>query len=154
MKGPPIVRLRRVFLDTSAYFALTDFQDTNHAKAKALAARFAQERWRLFTTNLILAETHALLLSRLGREIALKVLREIDRSATTIVRTTLADELKAREILEKYHDKDFSLCDAITFAVMERLGISSAFAFDQHFAQYGFTKLFAPQPGKDLQGRS
>ena len=146
MKRPPIARLRRIFLDTSAYFALTDSQDTNHAKAKALATWFAQERWRLFTTNLILAETHALFLSRLGREIALKALREIDRSATTIVRATIADEHKAREILEKYHDKDFSLCDAISFGVMERLDISSAFAFDQHFAQYGFTVLLPPQP--------
>ena len=146
MKTRSTARLRRAFLDTSAYFALIDSQDTNHVKARALATWFAQERWRLFTTNLILAETHALLLSRLGREIALRVLREIDRSATTIVRATLADEQRAREILDKYHDKDFSLCDAISFGVMERLDISSAFAFDQHFAQYGFTVLLPPQP--------
>ena len=146
MKRPPIARSRRVFLGTSAYFALTDFQDSNHAKAKALATWFAQQRWRLFTTNFILAEAHALLLSRLGRDIAFRVLREIDRSATTIVRATLGDEHKAREILEKYDDKDFSLCDAISFSVMERLSISSAFAFDQHFAQYGFTVLLPPQP--------
>ena len=39
----------------------------------------------------------------------------------------------------KYQDKDFSLTDAISFAVMERLQITQAFTFDRHFAQYGFT---------------
>ena len=80
----------QVFLDTSAYYALTDSQDINHGKAKALATWFGRERWRLFATNLIPAETHTLLLSRLGREIALRALREIDRSATTIVRATIS----------------------------------------------------------------
>ena len=41
----------------------------------------------------------------------------------------------------QYQDKDFPLVDAISFSVMERLGISVAFAFDQHFTQYGWTAL-------------
>ena len=41
-----------------------------------------------------------------------------------------------------YRDKDFSYCDAISFAVMERLGITEVIAFDEHFRQYGkFTTL-------------
>lgn len=144
MKRPPATGLRRVFVDTSAHFALTDSQDANHAEAKALATWLAEERWRLFTTSFVLVETHALLLSRLGRDMALKVLREIDRSTVTVIRATVTDERQAREILEKYQDKDFSLCDAVSFVVMERLGISSAFAFDQHFAQYGLTVLASP----------
>lgn len=31
--------------------------------------------------------------------------------------------------------------DAISFVVMERLGITRAFTFDRHFEQYGFTVL-------------
>jgi predicted nucleic acid-binding protein len=43
-----------------------------------------------------------------------------------------------------YDDKDFSLCDAISFAVMERRSARIAFAFDSHFRQYGrFTVLGA-----------
>jgi predicted nucleic acid-binding protein len=30
-----------------------------------------------------------------------------------------------------------SLCDALSFVVMERLGIQEAIAFDRHFREYG-----------------
>jgi predicted nucleic acid-binding protein len=54
-----------------------------------------------------------------------------------IVRVTPEDEAKAREITYRYDDKDFSLTDATSFAVMERLGIRAAFTFDRDFRQYG-----------------
>jgi len=56
-----------------------------------------------------------------------------------VERITEEDERKAREIIFTYFDKSFSYTDATTFAVMERLGITSVLAFDQHFTQYGFT---------------
>ena len=133
-------------IDSSAYFALTAPQDRNHLAARAIADQLRRERWRLFTTNFILAETHALLLSRLNRAVALQVLTQIDRSATTLVRVTTADEGRARAILARYQDKTFSLTDATSFVVMERLGIPWAFTFDSDFAQYGLPILTAAQP--------
>ena len=50
----------------------------------------------------------------------------------------LKTESSAIELLKRYYDKSFSLTDATSFIVMERLGIKTAIAFDQHFAQYGF----------------
>ena len=34
-------------------------------------------------------------------------------------------------------DKTYSFCDALSFVVMERLGITEAIAFDRHFREYG-----------------
>jgi predicted nucleic acid-binding protein len=31
----------------------------------------------------------------------------------------------------------YSYCDALSFAVMERLGVAEAIAFDRHFREYG-----------------
>lgn len=134
--------LASVFVDSGAYFALADPRDSEHAAAHAILARITARRLRAFTTNFVVAEAHALLLSRRGRAVAVRFLREIDQTTdTTIVRVEEADEQRAREIIYQYQDKDFSLTDAISFAVMERLGIGYAFAFDRHFAQYGFTLL-------------
>lgn len=134
-----LAALRRVLIDTSGYYALADTSASDHAIATAIRDRLITERSRLFTTNFVLAETHALLLARLGRDVAATVLTEIDASTTTVVRVSLRDERRAREIIAAYTDKDFSLTDAISFAVMERLHISHAFGFDRHFNQYGFT---------------
>ena len=132
---------RRVFVDTSAHYALADPHDGNHERATAIAQRLIAEHWRLFTTNFIVAEIHALLLVRRGRTVAWVALQEKDHSTMTVVRVSAADEQRAREIIARYHDKDFSLTDAASFAVMERLGISTAFTFDHHFAQRGLSGL-------------
>ena len=131
----------RLFVDTSAYYALADARDTNHEAAVRVRDRVIEERARLFTTNFVLAETHALVLSRMGRQIALRVIDAIEQSTTTIVRLSARDEARARAILRHYGDKDFSLTDAASFAVMERLRIVRAFSFDAHFAQYGHVVL-------------
>jgi uncharacterized protein len=135
---------RRVFVDTSAYFALADRRSGAHDSAQAIGRQLIALRWRLFTTNFVLAETHALVLSRINRGIALQVLLAIDSSTTTVVRVSTRDERRAREILAQYDDKDFSLTDAVSFGVMERLHITHAFSFDADFSQYGFTRVIAP----------
>lgn len=147
MKTRALVAVRRALVDTSAHYALADPRDGSHAAASAVVDQLAEGPSRLYTTNLVVAETHALLLARRGRHVALRVLQEIDLSTMTIVRVSAADERRAREILTRYDDKDFSLTDAASFAVMERLNLRYAFTFDRHFAQYGFTVLTAAPLG-------
>ena len=40
-------------------------------------------------------------------------------------------------LFQRYRDKAFSFTDCTTFALMTRLRIAAAFAFDIHFRQYG-----------------
>ena len=133
----------RVFVDTSAYYALADARDNEHSRAVIIASRLARDRWSLTTTNFVVAETHTLLLARLGRRIAANVLDMIDNGPATIIRVREMDEQRARAIIAQYDDKGFSLIDALSFAVTERLQIRQAFTFDRHFAQFGFTPLSA-----------
>jgi predicted nucleic acid-binding protein len=128
-----------VFVDSSAFYALIDSDDVGHPQALLSAARLTNERRRLFTTNFILAETHALVLNRIGRAVALRALLELENGPATIVRVSARDERRARAVLVRYVDKDFSLTDALSFAVMERLRIGTAFTLDDHFTQFGFS---------------
>ncbi len=132
---------RHAMIDTAAFYALTDIAESRHQHALTIHRRLVSERWQLFTTNLIVAEAHGLLLGRLGRRPALRFLDSLDRSPTTIVRVEPEDEARARRILHQYADKDFSLTDAASFAVMERLRIPYAFTFDRNFIQYGLAVL-------------
>lgn len=125
-------------IDTSAFYALADRGDVNNAAAHRIRARLAAERVQIFTTNIIVIESHALILSRLGPQKARDWLRSLP---VPVVRASEEDEERGKAIVLQYQDKDFSLADAISFAVMEKLGLDRAFAFDDHFLQYGFRVL-------------
>lgn len=131
-----------VSVDTSAYFAATNRRDADHRPVSALMRQLVDGRRQLVTTNFVLAELHALLLTRVDRRIAAQVLAEVDATElTTVERVTAEDERRGREIVFGFTDKDFSLTDAISFAVMERLRISQAFTLDRNFAQFGWVML-------------
>ena len=129
---------RRVFVDTSFYVAFAYPGDAYHHAAVAIARDLATSRAGLITTNVVAIETHILVLARAGRDAALRALRLIYATRESLNRISEADELRAMAILEQYDDKDYSFADATSFAVMERLGIATAVAFDRHFAQFGW----------------
>lgn len=135
-----------VLIDTSAYYAIADPDVAHHNAATTIMTWLAGASARLFTTNFLVAETHALILIRRGYAPALRALQDIERSSTTLIRVSVKDEQRARAIIEQYDDKPFSFTDATSFAVMERPGIAHAFTFDHHFAQHGFTLLTPDYP--------
>jgi predicted nucleic acid-binding protein len=135
-----------VFVDTSAYYAIADPRDQDSTAARETLRWLVSGRAQLYTTNFVVAELHALFITRGNRESARRALQTFDRSrSTTVVRATEDDERRAKEIVLQYDDKDFSLTDAISFAVMERLGITHAFTLDRHFQQYGWQVVEAPR---------
>lgn len=129
----------RVFVDTSAYFALADVSEGKHSAALTAAQRLENEGAQFYTTTFIVAEVHALLVKRAGRAAALRMLDRLYASSTKIIRATEADETRARAILHQNQDKDYSFADAVSFAVMGRLHLRLAWTYDHHFAQFGFT---------------
>ena len=133
--------MARILVDTSAVYALLDRSDRWHDAAKVALGRLRDRHAQPTLTNFIVAESHALLLSRLGAESARTWLLT---NVWSVERVSPQDEARAKEIIGQYSDKTFSFTDATSFAVMERLGLRSAFAFDPHFAQYGFELVGPP----------
>jgi uncharacterized protein len=125
---------RAVLWDSSAILALLDADDADHARAVAVARQVAAEGRPSFITNYIEVEAHALLVRRLGRTIAREWLLT---GRLPVVRALPAEEERAREIVTRHTDKDWTLCDAISFAVLETRHIPRVFTFDHHFRQYG-----------------
>lgn len=124
-----------VLVDTSAYYALFDSTDKNHNKAITF---LKTNIYPLATTSLVVIETLNLVNARLGHDQAVKIGETLyDNDLTTVFSIAPDDEKKAWQIFRKYADKQFSMTDCTTFALMERLKIKKAFAFDMHFSQYG-----------------
>jgi predicted nucleic acid-binding protein len=125
---------RGVLWDSSAILALLDADDADHRRAVSVAHGIATERRPSFITNYVEAETHALLLRKLGRTIARQWLLA---GNLPVVAVLPAEERRAKEMLARHIDKDWTLCDAISFAVLDARRVSRAFTFDHHFRQYG-----------------
>jgi predicted nucleic acid-binding protein len=131
--------VKRVFIDTGAFFAhlIADDIDNPHARRAFEQARL--DSWLLITTNAVVFETYALLVNRArnGRAFAIAFLDALDLGFCEVVRVTREDEAAAIALVRAHEDKTYSLCDAMSFVVMERMNITDAIAFDRHFAEYG-----------------
>jgi len=125
---------RAVLWDSSAILALLDADDGDHEAAVATARQIAAEARPSFITNYIEVEAHALLLRQLGRAVALAWLFG---GGLPVLRVLPSEEERARTILTRHTDKDWSLCDAISFAVLDLRRVPAVFTFDHHFQQYG-----------------
>ena len=131
--------MRRVFVDTSAFFAHLVAEDTQHARARDLFERASRESWSLISTNAVVWETYTLLRirARNGREPGLGFLEDIEDGLCDIERVRHLDEARAIDLLKQHADKKYSFCDALSFVVMEQTGVTEALAFDDDFRSYG-----------------
>ncbi|MEI7728197.1 MAG: PIN domain-containing protein [Verrucomicrobiota bacterium] len=127
---------QRVLLDASFWIALRDRREPWHSRARGLARQLLANRHGLVFTSLILAETHAYF-SR-SELIRNQVLDDAQNNPVLQWEpVSHADETEAIRVLRLHKDKCYSLCDAISFVVMRRLGLRKAATFDEHFRQFG-----------------
>ena len=134
---------RAVLWDSSAVLALLDADDADHVEAARIASDIARERRPSFITNYVEVETHALLLRKLGRALAREWLLG---GGLPVVRASPDEESRAKELLERYSEKDWSLCDSISFSVIASRGVGVAFSFDRHFLQFAGCRVLGIAP--------
>jgi predicted nucleic acid-binding protein len=131
-----------LFVDTSAWYVLAVSSAPQHRKVSNALRNRIQRGARIITTNLIVAETHALLLRRTTREVALTFVREVRRTPNLVITSSEEyEETAVTDWLEKFDDQFFSFTDAVSFAVMADRGVREALALDHHFAVAGFVVI-------------
>jgi predicted nucleic acid-binding protein len=127
-----------VFVDTSAFYAVLDRDDDNHASAKATWGRLLSSRAGLFTNNYVLLETYALLQNRLG----VAALRAFQQDAVPLLEVDWISAQRhygAVEAALAAQRRKLSVVDCASFQSMREHGVNVAFCFDEHFREQGFT---------------
>ena len=128
-----------VLLDTSAIFAAARTKSDRHAEAGAAYRTLLTGTQRLVTTDLIVAELHALSLARVHPRFGLDL---IDRLLTSdrieVVAAGIERLAAAADLLQQRPGRAYSLTDALSFVLMRELSISRAFTLDADFAAEGF----------------
>jgi len=123
-----------LFVDTSVWFGAANVRDRHNLRSKQILAGNTTP----VLTDYVLLETWRLLHSRLHRRAAESFWSEIRRGIAQMEMVTAADLERAWAIGETFSDQDFSIVDRTSFAVMERLGLTRAASFDDHFAVYRY----------------
>lgn len=133
-----------ILVDTGAWFALLVDSDPLHQRALAwMDANYEA----LALTDYILDETLTLLRARGEKSQALRFGREILEEHAAELLYLNAEEIEAAwDVFRIYHDKEWSFTDCTSKVLMEARGVQTAFAFDQHFRQFGAFTIVPETP--------
>ena len=128
--------MRRVFADTSFYQALLNPRDKWHDAALKLSNVFNGE---VVTSEYVLCELGALMSHGHLRQLFLDFVRTL-QSAPHVEIVVASHELfeAGLDLFSNRPDKEWSLTDCISFALMRSQRVNEAFASDRHFEQAGF----------------
>jgi predicted nucleic acid-binding protein len=125
-----------IFLDASFWINCRDEREPFHSLARQVVADLFKKKAHFVTTLPVVCEIHSYFARNSWiRETVLKELCE--NPIVTLEEISHQDQKEALKILRNHRDKDYSLCDAISFVVMRRLRLTRALAFDDHFRQFG-----------------
>jgi predicted nucleic acid-binding protein len=128
-----------IFVDTSAWYARYTPRDPNHRTAVSLHRSTSEP---LLTTDYVIDETLTLLKVRGNFNRALEIGPVLlSGSLAQLIWVAPGDVESAWQIFDRYRDKAWSFTDCVSYAVIRRLGITQAFAFDDHFRQFGIVQV-------------
>jgi len=124
-----------IFVDSSAWFAIYSRRDANHSIAAQTLTSIQEQ---LATSDYVIDETLTLLRAR-GENERVEAFgkRVLESNLVKIVSINEQDFASAWTIFRTFADKAWSFTDCTSRVVMQRLGIRQAFAFDEHFRQFG-----------------
>jgi uncharacterized protein len=127
------------FADTSYYIALLSERDQHHDKAVTLAQALDGQ---VVTTDFVLVEVGNWLSQSADRPLFLELLDMLaaDPQTAVIPATRMLFE-EGCALFARRKDKNWSLTDCTSFAVMHQQGLQEALTADHHFEQAGFTSL-------------
>lgn len=126
-----------IFVDTSAWFAVVDENDKDHIIANSQFKTKSSAKF--ITSNLVIIESLGWLRYKRGKSQAVKLGERLLYSPDILIeRVGRADEVKSWKLFQKLDGRGVSMIDCTSFAVMRRLKIKEAFAFDEDFKNLGF----------------
>ena len=128
-----------LFADTAGWGHLVDPSQAYHAQAAAIYRNVRQQGQRVITTNYILTELVALLISplRIPRPRLIAFIEGLKASPhVEIVHIDATLDAQAWRLFTE-RPKEWSLVDCASFVVMRQQGLLAAFTTDHHFEQAG-----------------
>ena len=128
-----------LFLDTAYAIALSNASDDLHDRALELSESLERGRARLVTTRAVLLEIGNALSKQRFRSAAVSLLEALEQDAGVEI-IDLSPTLYSRglQLFAQRPDKEWSLTDCISIAVMRDRNLTQVLTADHHFEQAGY----------------
>lgn len=130
--------MKKIFIDTSAFFALLTEDDSQHHEAVQFWKELVQQQAVFYSNSYVVIESIALIQNRLG----LEFVHHLRSSILPFLSVDWIDEDQHEKIVENLLEsnrRSVSLVDRSSFDTMRRLDIQTVFTFDEHFREQGFS---------------
>ncbi len=129
-----------VFMDTYGLIAWINARDAAHQPVKSYLDAYSGG---IVTTEWVLLEFADAFSPASTKPFAVEAIKRIHRLPMFLVVGFAPAVYRAGfDLYEARPDKDWSLTDCISFAVMTERGLSEALTADHHFEQAGFRAVF------------
>lgn len=129
----------KVFIDTSAFFALTIPKDQHNLRAKSLYNQLKEYKALFYTSDYVLDEVYTLLKTRGSHRTAVNFMDQINKTGISFLRITEELEEYAKDIFKRFDDRRLSFTDCTSFALINQLEVKAVFAFDEHFRYHPYS---------------
>lgn len=136
--------MSEVFADTSGWASAFIGKEMFHSLAAEYLRQWQADGTKVVTTNYVLTEVVALLMSplRVPRVQQIAILSAIRTAAwVEVVHIDPALDAAAHLLMQNRPDKMWSLVDCSSIVVMQERGISLTLTSDHHFEQAGLVRL-------------
>ncbi|NJL41774.1 MAG: type II toxin-antitoxin system VapC family toxin [Leptolyngbyaceae cyanobacterium SM1_4_3] len=128
-----------IFVDTGAWFASIVPSDSDYSVASQW---LLQNTEPLLITDYVIDETLTLLRMRREQQRAIALGEAFFSGRLSSIYYLTDEDIRTTwQIFRQFSDKAWSFTDCSSKLVVEKLNISLAFAFDNHFRQFGSVKV-------------
>jgi predicted nucleic acid-binding protein len=130
---------RKLFVDTSGWYALIDRKDAWHRPALTQVEAHISAGGRLVTTDYVIDESCTLAKGRAGPNAGIRLLDLLRQTEGVDWEWVSSDRFaRAEAMFRKQRDQGYSFTDCTSFVVMRETRLDRALTTDEHFRIAGF----------------
>jgi len=139
------MKIMTCFIDSSAWVALVNKDDNNHAAAKAYFESLLENNAKIITNNIVLDEAIDTLSKTVSQQVARQFMQIVDESIITIhLRMDWISRRVRKQVLNQFLKTDEATLALRHYYILETIRRKSAdiiFSFDQRLKVTGFPMM-------------
>ncbi len=138
------IQSKKVFIDSSVFYAFINRAHPQHSQAAAFFRYFAQENFQVFTSYSTIETTYSLIYQKISPSLAKDFLRGISLSSINVLYPTESDLKASLKALVNFRTTELTLKDSETAVLANRNSISHVCTFEYLHPLFGLTAFYLP----------